>query len=75
MFEEEAYFRLWIIVVASLDALFAMNEIGSITLNSGENSLSTSVVSGNYAYFGTYTSPGRVVQVNLANFTEKGWSI
>ena len=64
--------RFWIIVVASLDALVALNNVGSITMNSGENHPTASVISGSYAYFGTSNAPGFVIQVDLTTFTRVG---
>jgi len=49
----------------------AFSRVASITLQSGEDRLRSAVVdpSGQYAYFGTYTSPGKVVKINLSDFT------
>jgi len=49
----------------------AFSRVTSITLQSGEDWLYSAVIdpSGQYAYFGTYTSPGMVVKVNLSSFT------
>jgi hypothetical protein len=45
--------------------------VGALTLNSGENNLRSAVIdpAGDYAYFGTLTSPGVVVKVRLSDFT------
>ena len=49
----------------------AQTRIASLTLNPGENSLTSAVIdtAGGYAYFGTGTSPGFVVKVRLSDFT------
>ena len=41
------------------------------TLDSGEDDLWSAVIdpAGDYAYFGTWTSPGRVVKVKLSDLT------
>jgi len=53
---------------------YAFSRTGAITLNTGENYLWSAVVDqpNGYAYFGTDTSPGMVVKVNLATFTRVG---
>jgi len=45
------------------------SRVGTVTLNSGENDLESAVIdpSAGYAYFGTSTSPGRVVKVALGS--------
>jgi hypothetical protein len=45
------------------------NRVGSITLNEGEVYLSCAVVdtANSYAYYGTYTSPGKVVKIDITN--------
>jgi len=52
----------------------AQTRVGALTLNTGENDLRSAVidVSGGFAYFGTDTSPGRVVKVRLSDFTRVG---
>ncbi|GAI38889.1 unnamed protein product, partial [marine sediment metagenome] len=47
---------------------------GAIELVSGENSLRCAVVDqpNGFAYFGTLTSPGRVVKVDLSTFLRVG---
>src|SRR5947209_3018411 len=51
-----------------------MTREGSVTLITGENQLHAAVISpsGDYAYFGTNTPPGRIVKVALRNFTRVG---
>ena len=41
--------------------------VGAVTLNTGEDAVSAAVIDegAGYAYFGTYTSPARVVKVAL----------
>jgi hypothetical protein len=45
--------------------------VGALTLNSGEDYLRSAAIdpAGDYAYFGTSTSPGEVVKVRLSDFT------
>jgi len=52
----------------------AFSRVTSITLASGENYLCSAVIdpSGQYAYFGTYTAPGKVVKIRLSDFTRLG---
>jgi hypothetical protein len=52
--------------------LNSMAVVGSLTLNSGENSVRSAVIDGTHAYFGTNTSPGRVVKVALSTLTRVG---
>lgn len=55
------------VVTASPYAL-AIERVGAITLEDGEDSMLSAVIDadGGFAYFGTNTSPGRVVKVDLA---------
>jgi len=48
--------------------------ISSMTFQSGENGLYSAVIdpSGQYAYFGTWTAPGRVVKIRLSDMTRIG---
>lgn len=47
-----------------------MEQVGTtLVLAEGENELTSVVSDGTYAYFGTHTSPGRVVKVHLASMT------
>src|SRR5260370_1454327 len=48
--------------------------VGSLTLNSGEGGGCAAVIdpAGGFAYFGTTTSPGIVVKVQLSDFTRVG---
>ena len=43
-----------------------LERVDAVTLNAGENLLLSAVSDGTHAYFGTDTSPGRVVKVGLA---------
>ena len=45
--------------------------VASLTLNAGEDYLASAVLDAadGYAYFGTDTTPGRVVKVRLSDFT------
>ncbi|TFJ82445.1 hypothetical protein NSK_006271 [Nannochloropsis salina CCMP1776] len=45
------------------------SRVDSLALENGEDELVTSVVSGEYAYFGTENFPGIVVKVNLTDFS------
>ena len=61
-----------VVKVALGDGSAPPRRVGSVTLEPGENLLRCAVVnlnwvSGFYAYFGTYTSPGRVVKVALGD--------
>jgi len=49
-----------------------MRRVGEVTLNTGENFLVSAVTDGTHGYFGTFTSPARVVKVNLATMTRVG---
>ena len=55
-----------------LPTVKAFNEVGSITLNSGENGLHSAVIdeANQLAYFGT--ASGTVVKIDLATLTEVG---
>src|SRR5438874_1823330 len=48
--------------------------VDALTLNSGENGLSSAVIdrAAGFAYFGTDTSPGIVVKVRLSDLTRVG---
>src|SRR2546428_7771099 len=48
--------------------------VGALTLNPGEDLLSSAVIdsTGGYAYFGTDTFPGIIVKVRLSDFTRVG---
>ena len=46
-----------------------IQSVDAVTLNAGENFLRSAVTDGTHAYFGTNSSPGRVVKVNLATMT------
>jgi M6 family metalloprotease-like protein len=48
--------------------------VSSMTFQSGENELYSAVIdpSGQYAYFGTWTAPGRVVKIRLSDMTRIG---
>jgi len=52
----------------------ASNIEGSLELDTGENYLASAVIDTNngYAYFGTNTSPGKVIKVDLSNFIRVG---
>ncbi|MBI5374152.1 MAG: hypothetical protein HZA77_01880 [Candidatus Schekmanbacteria bacterium] len=49
--------------------------VATLTLGSGENALKTAVIdtsgSTHYAYFGTNTTPGKVIKVNLSTFSKE----
>lgn len=49
----------------------ALARIGVITLATGENSLKSSAIdtTNGYAFFGTRTSPGKIVRIRLSDFT------
>merc|ERR1712000_759224 len=44
-----------------------MTRVGALTLNSGEDSLTSGFSDGTYGYFGTYSSPGIVAKVKLSD--------
>jgi len=52
----------------------AQTRVGALTFNTGENELNSAVIdaAGGFAYFGTFTSPGRVIKVRLSDFTRVG---
>jgi hypothetical protein len=54
--------------------LAGFERVGAVTLLLGENQLPSAVMdpAGDYAYFGTATSPGRVTKINLATFQRVG---
>lgn len=47
----------------------------ALTLNTDENMLVCGAVYASKAYFGTYTTPGRLVKIDLASFTEENPSL
>ena len=42
-----------------------MTRVDALTLNNGENNLRAAVTHGTYGYFGTLTSPGQVIKIDL----------
>jgi len=54
-----------------VEPVVAFSRVSSITLPSGEDKLESAIIdpSGQYAYFGTWTAPGKVVKINLSTFT------
>ena len=52
----------------------AQTRVGALTLNTGEDRLRSAVIDtvNGFAYFGTDTSPGRVVKVRLSDFARVG---
>ena len=48
-----------------------MARVHALNLNSGENELKSAIIDsdGIYGYFGTETSPGRVIKVQLSDMT------
>src|SRR2546427_9722700 len=57
-------------VSALIPSVTAFTRVGALTLNAGENHLRSAVVvaAGGYAYVGTETSAGIVVEVRLSVF-------
>src|SRR6266581_3597276 len=51
-----------------------LTRVGSLTMNTGENCLSTSIIDHGhgFAYFGTSSTPGVVVKIRLSDFTRAG---
>ena len=47
------------------------SNVGTLSLAPGEDGLRSAVIDpkNGFAYFGTYTAPGKVVKVNLTDFT------
>jgi PKD repeat protein/predicted RNA-binding protein with TRAM domain len=62
------------LIPTTVPTVRADTRVGALTLNTGENVLSSAVIDsgGGFAYFGTETSPGRVVKVRLSDFTRVG---
>jgi len=42
-----------------------MTRVDAITLNEGEHVLLTAVTDGTHGYFGTDTSPGKIIKIDL----------
>jgi len=51
---------------------YAMEVVGSATLNSGENYARSMVTDGTYAYVGTDTNPAKVVKIKLSDLSRVG---
>ncbi len=62
------------VILTTVPTVSADTRVGALALNTGENVLSAVAIdsAGGFAYFGTETSPGRVVKVRLSNFTRVG---
>jgi len=60
-----------LVLLATIPIANAQTRVGAITLNPGEDYLRSAVIdtAHGYAYFGTWTSPGKVVEVKLSTFT------
>lgn len=56
------------------ESVTAVSRDSTIVLNSGEDRLNAGVIdpNGEYAYFGTYTTPGIIVKIRLSDFTRVG---
>ncbi len=62
------------VVKVALNGTDAPVRVGVLTLNSGEGPLGCAVIdpAGGYAYFGTNSSPGYVIKIQLSDFTRLG---
>jgi hypothetical protein len=59
-----------VVYPAKLPAANALVMRDRLTLNTRENNLRSAVIDpSGYAYFGTHTSPGKIVKVSLSDFT------
>jgi hypothetical protein len=56
------------------NASYNLMRVGSVILNSSEDELWSAVIDpkGEFAYFGTGTSPGKVIKIRLSDFTRVG---
>ena len=56
------------------ETAMAFSRTSALTLNTGEGGLISAVIDpgGEYAYFGTYNSPGIVVKVRLSDMSRVG---
>jgi hypothetical protein len=56
------------------DPFSTFTQVGTLTLEAGENYLTSAVIdaASGFAYFGTSTPPGRVVKIRLSDFTRVG---
>src|SRR5256712_7441494 len=65
---------LLITIPIAIPTANALTRVGSLTLNSGETAVQTAVIDtiNGFAYFVTCTSPGRIVKINLSDFSRVG---